>query len=108
MDDLIELARRKERLIARCALQREAVAAAFVELRTPIALVDRAVAGARFIRAHPGLVAAVVAAVVAFRRRNLLGILGRGVAAWRMWRLVSAWTDGLGRALHRTPRPGAR
>lgn len=95
MDDLIEIARRKERLIARCAAQREGIAGAVRELRQPIAIADRVYSTALFLRAHPVLVVAAAAAVVALRRRNLLALAGRGLAVWRVWRVVSAWAEGL-------------
>lgn len=89
---LIELARRKERLIARAAAQRAAVAATFREWRTPITVADRALAVVRFFRSHPFLLAATVAAAAALRGRTLVGLAGRGYTAWRIWRTVSAWS----------------
>lgn len=92
---LIELARRKERLIARAAAQRAAIAGTFREWRTPIVVADRALAVARFFRSHPVLLAAAVAAAVALRGRTLVGLAGRGFAAWRVWRTLSTWSAGL-------------
>jgi hypothetical protein len=94
MDDPIEIARRKERLIARCAAQRESLAVAVRELRQPIAVLDRAWSAALFLRAHPVLVGAAVAAAVALRRRNLFALAMRGFALWRMWRRISSWAQG--------------
>jgi len=91
----IELARRKERLIARAEAQRTGIAASFEGLRTPIAVADRALAVACFFKEHPLLLAAVIAAATALRRRNLIGLLGRGLAAWRAWRWLSAWSAKL-------------
>ena len=105
---MIEIARRKERLIARCAAQREAVAGVFRELRQPIAIADRALAVVRFLRAHPVLVVVAVAAVVAFRRHSLLALAARGLAAWRTWRVIAAWADGIGLGLLRARSPGKR
>lgn len=92
---LIELARRKERLIARAAAQRTAIAGTFREWRTPIAVADRALAVARFFRSHPVLLAAAVAAAVALRGRTLVGLAGRSFAAWRVWRTLSTWSARL-------------
>ena len=99
MENDIELARRKERLIARAAVQRETIADAFRALERPIGVIDRAVAATRFLREHPVVVGAVVAALVVFRRRSLVGLVTRGVAAWRLWRSLSSWRGRLGLAM---------
>ena len=91
-DQLIEIARRKERLIARAASQREAIGASFRQLQGPIGVVDRGLEIARFLRGHPLLVAAVIAAVVAFRRRGLVSVAGRALSVWRVWRAIAAWS----------------
>jgi len=91
-EQLIELARRKERLIARAESQRMAVGTSFRELQAPIAIVDRGLAVGRFLRAHPVLVVALVGAVTVFRRRGLVSVAGRALTAWRLWRSLSAWT----------------
>jgi glutathione S-transferase len=108
MDDLIEIARRKERLIARCEAQRGAIAAAFHDLRHPISIVERALAVTRFLRAHPVVVAVVVAGLIVFRRRSVLGVLTRGIAVWRAWRAVAPWLERIGPGLRRAGTPGAR
>ncbi len=92
---LIELARRKERLIARAGVQRAAIAGTFRRWQKPIDVADRALAVVRFFREHPLLLATVVAAAAALRRRNLAGWIGRGYAAWRAFRAFSAWSSKL-------------
>lgn len=94
-DQLIEIARRKERLIARTAAQRAAVGESFLQLRGPIDVVDRGLEMARFLRGHPLLVAAVVAAVVAFRHRGVVSLAGGLLTAWRLWKSMSAWSSRL-------------
>ena len=96
MNDDIELARRKERLIASVAAQRASFAAAVRDVHGPIAVVDRAVTVVRFLRAHPVLVAALVAGVVAFRRRGVVALVTRGFAAWRIWRSLGTWAGRMG------------
>jgi len=91
-DRLIDIARRKERLIARAEAQRAAIRADFRQLQGPIAVVDRGLEIARFLLAHPLLIAAIVGAVTVFRRRGLLSLAGRALSAWRLWRSLSAWT----------------
>lgn len=90
-DQLIEIARRKERLIARAAAQRVTVAVNFQALQRPIGVLDRGMEVARFFRKHPLLVAAAVATFTIFRRRGLFSVAGRALSAWRLWRAVSAW-----------------
>ena len=90
-DQLIELARRKERLIARAESQRAAIGASVRQLQGPIGVVDRGLEIARFLREHPLLVTTVIATVVAFRRRGLVSLAGRALSVWRIWRSVSAW-----------------
>ena len=84
------------------------IAEVFYELRQPIAVVDRALAVTRFLRAHPVVVAAVVAGLIGFRRRSFLGLLTRGLAAWRMWRAIAPWLDRVGPGLRRAASPGGR
>ena len=94
-DRLIEIVRRKERLIARAEAQRGAIAVAFQQLRRPVGILDRGLEVARYLRAHPVLVAALVAALVVFRRRRLISLAGTALTAWRLWRSVSRWTTRL-------------
>jgi hypothetical protein len=89
-DRLTELARRRERLIARAASQRAVIAGTFHEWRTPIGIVDRVLGLVSFLRAHPILSAAAVIAAVAFRGGGLTTTVGRGLAVWRLWQSVSA------------------
>jgi len=90
-DQLLEIAHRKERLIARAEAQRVAVAASFRGLQRPIGMVDSGLAAARFLGGHPLLVAAIVATVTIFRRRGLVAVAGRAFSAWRLVRAVSTW-----------------
>jgi hypothetical protein len=91
-DPLIEIARRKERLIARAESQRAAIGANFRQLQGPIGVVNRGLGIVRFLRGHPLLVATVIAAVVAFRRRGVISLTGGALSVWRIWRSVSAWS----------------
>jgi len=93
-DRLIEIARRKERLIARGESQRAAIGASFRQLQGPIGVIDRGLAVVRYLRAHPALVGVAVAAVVVLRGRGLLSMASRGLAVWRTWRALSAWSAG--------------
>ncbi len=90
-ETLIELARRKERLIARAENQRTEIAAAFERWRKPAGVLDRGIAVAEFLRAHPVLLAAGLAAAAALGRRNLMRWVASGMIAWRAWRSVQGW-----------------
>ena len=90
-DRRIEVARRKERLIARAEAERDVIAASFRRLEAPAGVIDRGLAVIHFLREHPLLVAAGVSAIVAIRGRGLLSMAGRGFAAWRVFRSLAAW-----------------
>jgi hypothetical protein len=93
-DGMLEIARRRERLVARAGAQRAAIAGTFQELETPIAMGDRALEVVRFLRSHPVLAAAaVMAATVVLRSRVAVSLAGRALAVWRLWRTVSAWSS---------------
>jgi YqjK-like protein len=97
MRDLDDIIRRKQTLIARCEAQRLAIASAVRDLERPIAMADRVLAVAKFLRSHPILVGAAVAAFMFGRRRtSIIGLLARGVGAWRLWRSISIWARRLG------------
>src|SRR5258706_3740892 len=91
-EQLIEITRRKERLIARAGSERAVIVASIVQLQGPIGVVDRGLEVARFLREHPLLVATAIAAVAAFGRRSLISLAGSAISVWRIWRSVSAWT----------------
>jgi len=90
-DQLIEIARRKERLIARAASERAAIGVNILRLQGPIGVVDRGLDIARFLRGHSLLVAIAIAAAMAFGRHRLASLAGGALSAWRMLRSVSAW-----------------
>ena len=92
---LIDIARRKERLSARAQAQRIAIAASFRDLGRPIGVADGALEVARFLRAHPVLVAAGAAALFVLRGRGLVGLASRAFSAWRLWRTISAMAVSL-------------
>jgi len=90
-DRLIELARRKERLIKRIEQQRDAIAGEWHAWEKPAALMDRVVAFVGFLKSHPVLIAAGVAVVVALRLHKLRRWLGRGLMLWRIGRSAGTW-----------------
>jgi hypothetical protein len=93
-DQLIEIARRKQRLISRAEAQRATLADSFRDLRGPVRIADRGLEIARFLRAHPVIVGIAMATVMVFRGRSLASLAARGLALWRIWRSLSSWSAG--------------
>ena len=90
-DRLSEIAHRREQLSARAAAQRAAIAGTFHEWRKPLGAADRVSRVVSYLRAHPLLYAAAVAALVAFPRGRLVALAGRGIAVWRLWQTVAGF-----------------
>jgi hypothetical protein len=86
---LQEIARRRELLRARSATQRAAIAGTLQEWRNPLGFADRVSRVVSFLRAHPLLFAAAVAALAATPRGRLVSLVGRGIAIWRLWQTVA-------------------
>jgi hypothetical protein len=91
----VAIAARKERLIARAAAERAAIARALRAWEAPLGAVDRAVSAVRYLRAHPLALAALAAGVLVLGRRNLVGWAARGLTLWRLWRALSARSNRL-------------
>lgn len=90
-DRMIELARRKARLAARCESERTAIAAGYGRWEEPARLIDRSVGALRVVRAHPALVGAAVLVAAVLGRRKLFRWAGRGLVTWRAWRGLLGW-----------------
>jgi len=89
---IIELVRRRERLLANCDAQREALALAVDRWKAPIGVADRVLDTARFLRRHPVVLGAVVAVAAAVERRGLWRWARRAFVAWRTYRsLRQSW-----------------
>ena len=95
-DSLIDVARRKERLISRAAQQRADIAVTCMKLRKPISIVDRGIEIIGYLKAHPLVLALAVAGVAAVGRRNLPRWIGRGFVVWRAWRALGVWMRNAG------------
>jgi len=85
-EKMFGLMERRRKLLTRIAAQREQMTEIGSYLRTPLALADRGVAVAHFLRFHPLLVAGVVAFFV-IRRRSVTG------AVWGVWRVWKEYRD---------------
>jgi hypothetical protein len=92
---LSEIARRKERLIAASARQRAVLAAELGAWQKPIEVIDRSIAGMRFMKAHPALMLTGLMVVAVLGRRSLLRWAGRGLLVWRGWRALQVLARGL-------------
>ena len=97
MKRLADIARRRDQLIARAAVERAATAASFRRLKAPLGILDRAMGAAYFVRAHPLLIGTGVAVIVAAvsGKLRMLPALGRGLAAWRAWKMISSLSGWL-------------
>jgi hypothetical protein len=95
-DNLIEIARRKERLIARIEQQRTVISVACLRLQKPLGVVDRGIVIARYLKSHPLVLGAGVAAFAIVHPRNLWRWARRGLFLWRAWRSVNAWMQKSG------------
>lgn len=81
---LIELAGRRERLVAKIELQRSELARHVAPWRGVLSVADKGVEAVRYLRQHPGLVAGAVGFLVALRPRRAFAWLKRGWWAWKM------------------------
>jgi hypothetical protein len=85
---LQDVAHRRAELLARAQAERERVAGEFRSLRGATVWVDRGMEAAKYLRAHPLVLAgAGIAVLVVFRRPFLRGgwvrVIQRGFVAWR-------------------------
>jgi hypothetical protein len=85
---LLEIALRRERLIAQAAQQRTTLARTVQTWRRPLALADQGLAALRYLKRHPIWVVGGVAAIVALRPRGVGKWLGRGLTVWKTVRWV--------------------
>jgi hypothetical protein len=90
---LIELAERRERLVALAALQRSEFSRNLSPLKTCCAVADKGVLALRYLQQHPALVAGAVGLLVALRPRKAFSWLKRG---WFAWRLVQKLRQRIG------------
>jgi hypothetical protein len=83
---LAQIHARRERLIVKAAAQREEVALLLVPWQTPLAIADKGVAVASYVRGHPEIVLIAVAALVVLSPRRAFRWARRAFAAWRGYR----------------------
>ncbi|MDZ7583321.1 MAG: YqjK-like family protein [Thiobacillus sp.] len=89
-EKLIQLAERREHLIAQAAAQRSALAQNIEPWRRPLARVDQGLAVLRKIKRHPAWIAGGVALLAALRpgRARAAGVGKWLTRGWATWQLV--------------------
>jgi YqjK-like protein len=83
---LAQIHARRERLIARSAAQRDEVALFLAPLRGSLAVADRGIAVAQYVRAHPGLVVIAAAVFVLLSPKRAFRWARRAFTIWRGYR----------------------
>lgn len=81
---------RRAQLLARAAVERERVAVQLALWQAPLALADKGLSAARYLRSHPAILLAAVAITAALKPRRALAWARRAFLAWRAWRWISA------------------
>jgi hypothetical protein len=87
---LAEIRARRELLLARSAVQREALALLVQRLRAPLELADQGFRIVRYAREHPGAVLLAVAALAALSPKRAFRWARRAVLFWRGYRWAAA------------------
>ncbi len=95
MNRLTQIRARRAQLLARAAVQRERLSVQLQPWETPLALVDKSIAAARYVRRHPQWIVAAVVLLIVLRPRRALSWARNGLIAWRAWRWISQSLRGL-------------
>lgn len=83
---LAQVRARRERLVAKAAAQREEMALLLTPWQAPLAVADRGVTVAAYLRAHPAIVIVAVAALVVLAPKRAFRLARRAFAVWRGYR----------------------
>jgi hypothetical protein len=83
---LAEIRARRELLLARSAVQRDALALLVQRWHAPLDLADRGFRVVQYAREHPGAVLLAVAALAALSPKRALRWTGPAMAIWRGYR----------------------
>lgn len=81
---LLRIAERRERIIARVALQRGMLAQNVEPWRVPLELADQGISVLRYLKRHPEGIVGVAVLLAALRPGRIATWLGRGWASWRL------------------------
>ncbi|MDD3884801.1 MAG: YqjK family protein [Gallionella sp.] len=86
--ELSQLLLRRGEILGRIRQQRVEVSELAGQLKPALNWADRGLSALDHVRQHP-YVAGMVALLVLWRRRGLLGVLGSGFKMWRSWRMFA-------------------
>lgn len=87
---LVEIRARRELLLARSAVQRDALALLVQRWHAPLDLADRGFRVVRYAREHPGAVLLAVAALAALSPKRAFRWARRAIVFWRGYRWAAA------------------
>jgi hypothetical protein len=90
MERLTQIRLRRERLIARAALQREDLVRDVATLAPAIRVVDGGIAAVAWVRANPGVLLLAAGVMLVLRPRRTIRWSLRLYSLWRGYRAVSA------------------
>lgn len=83
---------RRGELCARIASQREQFGQVSARFEKPLSVLDQGIAGVRYLRHHPMLLAGVVA-VLAVRRGGVIGLVKQGFKLWGTYRSLRSVSE---------------
>ena len=87
-DPTIAIMVERERLLVRCAAQRDDLAMLAQQFDGPLQFADRVVAAVDYLRRHPLVLGGAVALLALVQRRNLWSWVRRGFVVWRTFRFL--------------------
>lgn len=87
-EPLIDIVVKRERLLARCAAQRDELSLLAGQFDAPLKVADRAVAAVGFLRRHPLVLGIAGALFAAVERRHFWTWARRGFVVWRSYRAL--------------------
>jgi hypothetical protein len=99
---LDQIQARRERLLAKSAAQRDEVALLLAPWHAPLAIADKGLMIAAYLREHPSIVVVAVAALVVLSPKRAFRWARRAFAAWRGYRWA---VNALVRAVPSSARP---
>jgi hypothetical protein len=99
---LAQIHARRERLLAKAAAQRDEVALLLTPWHAPLAVADKGLTVAAYLREHPSIVIVAVAALVVLSPKRAFRWARRSFAVWRGYRWA---VNALDRAVPNSVRP---
>lgn len=94
---------RREKLLAKAAAQRDEMALLLEPWQGPLALADRGVTVAAYLRGHPSIVVLAVAALVVLAPKRAFRWARRAFAVWRGYRWAAKALHEVVPQVGRTP-----